>query len=139
MNDKRFFLDTNILIYAYSSQDTDKREIAIRLVTSGEAITSAQIPNEFCNVLKRKFPDKYVEVEAILKEINRYLPILPLTFEITIQAIAISKRYMLSFYDSLVIAAASEYGCQAVISEDLQDGLTLNNGLIVINPFKNGA
>lgn len=139
MNDKRFFLDTNILIYAYSSQDTVKRELAIRLVTSGESVTSAQIPNEFCNVMKRKFPEMYADVEAVLREINSYLPILPLTFEITIQAITVSKRYMLSFYDSLVIAAASEYGCQAVISEDLQDGFTLDNGLMVINPFKNGT
>jgi predicted nucleic acid-binding protein len=97
---------------------SDKREIAIRLVTSGEAVTSAQIPNEFCNVMKRKFPDVYADVEVALREVNTYspiLPILPLTFEITIQAIAVSKHYMLSFYDSWVIAAASEYGCRAVI------------------------
>lgn len=135
MNDKPFFLDTNILIYAYSSQDLEKREIALRLLTSGEVITSTQIPNEFCNVMRLKFPEHFAHVELALQEINNFLPILPLTFEITVRAVAVSKRYKLSFYDSLVIAAASELNCQAVLSEDLQDGFTLENGLMVLNPF----
>jgi predicted nucleic acid-binding protein len=59
MSDKRFFLDTNILIYAYSRQELEKREIALRLLTSGEVVTSAQIPNEFCNVMRLKFPERF--------------------------------------------------------------------------------
>lgn len=35
MNAKPFFLDTNILIYANTSQDDTKKTIAQRLVTSG--------------------------------------------------------------------------------------------------------
>lgn len=135
MNDKPFFLDTNILIYAYSNQEPEKREIALRLLTSGEVVTSVQIHNEFCNVMRLKFPKHFAEVELALQEINNFLPVFPLTFEITVQTVAISKRYRLSFYDSLVIAAASELNCQAVLSEDLQDGFTLEEGLMVLNSF----
>lgn len=125
MSDKPFFLDTNILIYANTNQDETKQGVAQRLVSSGDAITSAQTLNEFCNVLRRKFPDKFAEVEAVLQDIQVDVDVVPLTAEMTKRAIAISKRYLLSFYDSLILAAASEYGCSAVLSEDLQHGFKL--------------
>ena len=80
MSARPFFLDTNILIYAYTSQALEKREIALRLLTSGEVVTSTQIPNEFCNVIRLKFPKHFAEVEFALQEINNFLPIFPLTF-----------------------------------------------------------
>ncbi len=135
MNGRPFFLDTNIFIYANTSQDKDKQEIAQRLITSGESMTSAQGLNEFCNVLRRKFSDKFLTVETVLQDIREDVEVVPLTADITVLAVSISKRYLLSFYDSLMLAAASEYGCSAVLSEDLQHGFKLESGLIVINPF----
>lgn len=135
MSDKPFFLDTNILIYANTTQDEAKKVIAQRLVASGEAMTSAQTLNEFCNVLRRKFPQKFTEVETILQDIQIDVDVVPLTAKMTEQAVSISKRYLLSFYDSLILAAASEYGCSAVLSEDLQNGFKLETGLVIINPF----
>lgn len=135
MSDKPFFLDTNIFIYANTAQDAGKLEIAQRLVTSGESIASAQVSNEFCNVLRRKFPDKFAEAESILRDIRADVEIVPLTVEMTELAVSISKRYLLSFYDSLILAAASEHGCSMVLSEDLQHGFKLESGLVVLNPF----
>lgn len=135
MSARPFFLDTNILIYANTSQDETKKTIAQRLITSGDAMTSAQTLNEFCNVLRRKFPQKFTEVEAILQDIQIDVEVVPLTAKMTHQAAAISKRYLLSFYDSLILAAASEQGCRAVLSEDLQNSFKLETGLVIINPF----
>lgn len=98
-------------------------------------MVSAQVLNEFCNVLRRKFPDKFAEVETILQDVQMDVEVVPLTVETTSLAIAISKRYLLSFYDSLILAAASEYNCSAVLSEDLQHGFKLETGLVIINPF----
>lgn len=137
MSGRAFFLDTNILIYANTAQDAAKQDIAQRLVTSAETMTSIQTLNEFCNVLRRKFPDKFAEVETVLQDIRMDVEVVPLTVEITELAVAISKRYLLSFYDSLILAAASEYGCSTVLSEDLQHGFRLENGLVVLNPFLN--
>lgn len=137
MSVRPFFLDTNILIYANTAQEPAKQEIARRLITSGDAISSAQVVNEFCNVLRRKFPDKFCEVEAVLQDIQIDLVIAPLTVAMTAQAVAISKRYLLSFYDSLILAAAVAYGCDVVLSEDLQHGFKLESGLMVVNPFLN--
>jgi predicted nucleic acid-binding protein len=135
MSARPFFLDTNILIYANTTQDEVKKVIAQRLITSGDAITSTQTLNEFCNVLRRKFPQKFTEVESVLQDIQMDVEVVPLTVDMTQQAVAISKRYLLSFYDSLILAAASEYGCSAVLSEDLQHNFKLENGLIIINPL----
>lgn len=137
MSVRPFFLDTNILIYANTAQEPAKQEIARRLITSGDAMSSAQVVNEFCNVLRRKFPDKFCEVEAVLQDIQIDLVIAPLTVAMTAQAVTISKRYLLSFYDSLILAAAVAYGCDVVLSEDLQHGFKLESGLMVLNPFLN--
>lgn len=130
-----FFLDTNILIYANTQQDPEKQSIAQRLIASGDAIVSAQVLNEFCNVLRRKFPDKFSSVESVLLDFQVSVDVMPLTAETTKQAISVSKRHQLSFYDSLILAAASEYGCRVVLSEDMQHGFKLESGLAVINPF----
>jgi predicted nucleic acid-binding protein len=135
MSAKPFFLDTNILIYANTTQDEAKKTVAQRLLTSGEAITSAQTLNEFCNVLRRKFPQKFTEVDSLLRDIQIDVDVVPLTVETTHHAISIARRYQLSFYDSLILASASEQGCSAVLSEDLQHGFKLETGLVIINPF----
>lgn len=62
--------------------------------------------------------------------------VVPLSVEITEAAVSISKRYQLSYYDSLILAAASEYDCKAVLSEDLQHGFKLGARLVVLNPFQ---
>jgi predicted nucleic acid-binding protein len=40
-----------------------------------------------------------------------------------------------SFYDSLIVAAALEFGCSRLYSEDLRHGQRIE-GLIIENPFK---
>jgi predicted nucleic acid-binding protein len=46
-----------------------------------------------------------------------------------------AERYRLSWYDSLILAAAIEAGCSVVYSEDLQDGFAAG-GVKVMNPFR---
>jgi predicted nucleic acid-binding protein len=47
---------------------------------------------------------------------------------------AIHERYRLSWYDSLIVAAAQRAGCDRLYSEDLQHG-QLFGTLRVENPF----
>ena len=42
----KVFIDTNVLIYAYSEDEPDKRQRAIDCVRSGEAWISTQVLNE---------------------------------------------------------------------------------------------
>ena len=61
-------------------------------------------------------------------------PVLPVTVELFRDAVSISRRFGLSYWDGAILAAARSTGCDAVYSEDLsveQD----YDGLRVINPF----
>ena len=55
--------------------------------------------------------------------------------ELIEQAIDISVISQLSFWDSLIIAAAEKAKCEFIISEDLNPEQTYR-GVMVINPFK---
>lgn len=54
--------------------------------------------------------------------------------ELIEQAIDISIISQLSFWDSLIIAAAEKANCEFIFSEDLNNGQTYR-GVMVINPF----
>ncbi len=130
-----YFLDTNILLYRYSEQDLQKRPIAANLLESGKTMASVQVLNEFCNVIRRKFPAAYPQIDVTLAEIQGLLPIVSLDTIDTSNAVRISHRYGFSYYDSLILAAADRHSCDIVLSEDMQDGMILDSGLRIINPF----
>jgi len=130
-----YFLDTNILLYRYSDQDDEKCRIAANLLESGNAMASAQVLNEFCNVVRKKFPAAYTSIESTLIDIQGLLPIAPLDFTDTLSAVHLSSRYQYSYYDALILASAQRHGCRVVLSEDMHSGQTLASGLRIWNPF----
>ncbi len=54
MPDRPVFLDSNIIIYAYSRTDSNKADIARRILASGNVIISVQVINEFVAVTHKK-------------------------------------------------------------------------------------
>jgi len=131
----RHFADTNLLVYRYSSQDQDKRAIAARLLSSGECVISLQVVNEFCNVVRKKFPAQFLLIEPVLKAIQADLPIAALHREDTFSAVNIAQRHGIPYYDALILACALRLGCQTVLSEDMQHGFVLDGKLTIVNPF----
>jgi predicted nucleic acid-binding protein len=51
------------------------------------------------------------------------------------RAVQVKVRYRFGFYDSLIVAGALEGGCTRLLSEDLQDGSSIDT-LTVENPFR---
>lgn len=135
MSAKPYFLDTNILVYGYTAQDEAKSEIANGLILGGQALVSAQVLNEFCNTLRRKFPIQYSRADAALAELALCLPVVPLTLSTTQSAVHLSQRFGWSFYDSLIVAAARDAHCSVVLSEDPQHGFVVDDQLRIENPF----
>jgi len=45
------------------------------------------------------------------------------------------SAYQFSFWDSLIVAAALEAGCNVLNSEDMQHGQVVDKELIILNPF----
>ena len=64
----------------------------------------------------------------------RRFPVLPTTLELYDLGIALMRRYRLSYWDSMIVAAAKLQGCETLFSEDMQDGLHID-GLTIRNPF----
>lgn len=135
MNAETIFLDTNIIIYAYSTENESKREVARGLIESGKAVISVQVLNEFCNTARRKFPQVFEHVERTLQELPRHVQIQDLTYSTSLQALRLIRRYGYSYYDSLIIASALDAGCQILASEDMQHGFVVQDQMRIINPF----
>jgi predicted nucleic acid-binding protein len=127
------FLDTNIVVYAFSANDP-RSEKAEALVAAGGVI-SVQVLNEFVNVSRRKYRRDWEEIQKALYALKTLLePPLPLTIEIHDVAIEIARDYRYRFYDSLIIAAALRAECSSLYSEDLQHGQKIG-ALMISNPF----
>lgn len=128
----RAFFDSNILIYAYSTDI--RREPALNALAGGGAI-SAQVLNEFTNVLRKKQQQDWPVIEAAVQTIRfRFPDIAPLTADTHAAALALARDHSIAFYDALIVASAIETGCDTLYSEDLQRDRSFG-GLTIVNPF----
>ena len=134
----RSLVDTNILLYANDRHETVKRTRAIELIdqlsASGELVMSAQCLNEFSSVaLRRGIPIS--EVRTKVEMLHDLGQVLPLTDVMTLAALEVVERHMLSFWDALIWAAAKKADLTVVISEDFQHGRVLD-GVTFVDPFR---
>jgi predicted nucleic acid-binding protein len=136
MPDKAF-LDTNILIYAYSEDEPSKQNISLQLIGGFEnsVIISKQVINELSNILLKKFKLSTEQVENVLLEIDSALSIVDFDLMTQIKALKLKDRYQLQFYDALIVATALENNCAVLYSEDMQHGMLIDKSLKIINPF----
>ena len=129
------FFDTNILLYLAGS-DTRKAETAEALIEEGGVI-SVQVLNETANVARRKMALDWDQTHALLSALRGLLDVRPLTADVHDIGLAVAERYRLSVYDAMVVASALDAGCETLWSEDMQDGLSIEGRLMVVNPFAN--
>ena len=136
----RFFLDTNIFVYTFDSAAPAKAKKAAQLirraVDSGEGIVSFQVVQKFFNVALRRFTPAMNVPEAEQYLITVFRPILAVHSSpaMYVEALRITGKHRLSWYDSLIVAAAIEGQCETLYSEDLQDGRKIES-LRIQNPF----
>ena len=127
------FFDTNVLLYLAGS-DTGKSETAEWLVGDGGVI-SVQVLNEMANVARRKMALDWDQTHSLLDALRGLLDVRPLTVEVHDFGLALAERYKLSVYDAMIVASALDAGCATLWSEDMQDGLSIEGRLLVVNPF----
>ena len=136
----RFFLDTNIFVYSFDRSAPAKARRASQLirlaVESRKGIVSYQVAQEFFNVALRRFaqPMTVAEAEQFLSTVFRPLMAIQSSQALYGEALRLTDRYQLSWFDSLIIAAAIEGECNTLYSEDLQNGQQFDN-LRIENPF----
>jgi len=139
MND-RFFLDTNLFVYTFDDTAPAKAKKAAQLIRraadTGEGIISYQVVQEFFNVAFRRFaqPMSAAEAEQYLITVLRPLLAVHSSPALYFSALRIAERYRISWYDSLIIAAAQEGQCEKLYSENFQHRQKIQ-GVRVENPF----
>jgi predicted nucleic acid-binding protein len=130
---ERIFLDTNILIYAFAE---DHRQTLARRLIREPFELSVQSLNEFANAARRKLQLDWERVEWALGDlIEACQTIHPLTLDIHLRGVALAERFNLQFYDATLLASAIKGGCTIFLSEDMQDGMIIEDRLIIRNPF----
>ncbi len=135
----RFFVDTNILLYAHDRSAGLKHERARQLIehlwTSGEGVLSTQVLQELCINLRRKIA-RPLPVEEIRQIIQDYLSweVVVNTPASILQALEIEVRYQTSFWDALVLQAAESSGASVLYSEDFAAGQKYG-AVQVVNPL----
>lgn len=137
----RFFLDTNVFVYSFDSSAPQKSARASELirdaVRSRNGIISYQVVQEFFNVAFRRFAHPMTAAEAEQYLATTFRPLMTINSSIALygEAFRLTSSYSLSWYDSLVIAAAIQGGAQVLYSEDFQHGQEFGN-LSIENPFR---
>jgi predicted nucleic acid-binding protein len=136
----RFFIDTNIFVYSFDPKAPAKAKRSLQIIreaaNTGEGIISYQVVQEFFHVALRRFsnPMTVAEAEQYLITVLRPLLAVHSSPAIYYQALGIMEKHRVSWYDSLIIAAALEGGCASLYSEDFQHGQKIES-LRVENPF----
>ena len=128
------FIDSNILVHL-AAGDPAKAERAKAVVEAGGAI-SVQVLNEFANVASRKLRISWGETRGVLGALQELLTVHSLTVEAHQTGLALAERYGFSVYDAMIVASALHADCATLLSEDMQDGLLLGEGLRIVNPFR---
>ncbi|MCY3636018.1 MAG: PIN domain-containing protein [bacterium] len=133
------FVDTNILLYAVSalSEDSAKRGRALALLEDGDLALSVQVIQEFYVQATRPSRADALTAEQALRFLEAIdsFPVQPVTEQIFRQAVSISQRFGLSYWDSAILAAADAMGCEIVYSEDMSSEQDYD-GIRVVNPFE---
>lgn len=129
-----FAIDTNIAVYALS--ESDKAQPALMVLEAGPKI-SVQVLNEFVNVSLRKRKLPWPEIEESLIIIHSLSSgVRALDDDVHGLGCDLARRYKLSLYDSLIVAAALLDDCDALYTEDMQNGLVIDGQLTILNPFR---
>lgn len=140
MSAARYFLDTNIFVYTFDLQAPQKAKRAENLIAgalgSGTGVISYQVAQEFVAVARKPFqnPMSFEQIERYWLTTLRPLLAVNSSPGLFIRAMDLARRDQLSWYDSLIVAAAIHADCEVLYSEDLQHGRRFGD-LVIQNPF----
>jgi predicted nucleic acid-binding protein len=139
MSARKAFVDSNILVYAHDSSQSEKHASAKALVRKlweqRSGALSTQVLQEFYVNIRRKVkrPLPPEEAREALEDYLRWHVVVNDGDAIR-AALDLEQRYQLSFWDSLIVNAARSAGAAVLYSEDLNHGQSYGS-VTVINPF----
>jgi predicted nucleic acid-binding protein len=135
-------VDTNIFVDLHDTDDTEKRDVATRLMNHlatrpRETVFLWQVVSEYLNALRRAVRQgRLVEshVMPLIRDLATTFPLVvpgPRTID---HDERLFDQYSLSHWDAMLLAACRDAGVTTLYSEDLAAG-TDYGGVVVVNPF----
>lgn len=135
-------VDTNVLVYAYQKDRSDPRhrkakEALADLILSGDGHVGVQSLAELSSVFlkKQKPPLSPSEILGIVTDVETALSVLRPGADTVKGALRAVEAHQLSFWDAMIWSIARENGVGEILTEDLQDGRTIE-GVSYRNPLK---
>ena len=135
----RAFVDTNVLVYAHDLDAGNRHEVAAKLISqlweSRNGVLSTQVLQECYVTLTKKVvrPLGKVAVRRLLQSYFSW-EIAVNDLQTILQASEIEEAHNLSFWDALIVAAASSKNVTLILTEDLNHGQMIE-GILIQNPF----
>lgn len=131
------FLDTNVLVYAVSSAESErgKSRKALELVQKSDFGLSAQVLQEFYVTVTRKIKKPLTpELAVALMDQFRVFPLVATDYPLIVSAVELALRYQISYWDGAILAAAEALQARVLYTEDLSHGQTYGS-VRAVNPF----
>lgn len=131
------FVDTNVFVYCFDSANAAKLQAArqwrAELWRSRLGRISYQVLQEFYWTGTQKWPLLRKEIQGEIRDLLDWHPLV-INSHILEGSWEIQTKYKISFWDSLIVAAAKAASCRYLLTEDLQEGQEMD-GVVVVNPF----
>ena len=133
----RVFFDTNVLVCSHDISVPEKRRRAKNLLNDafvgGTGVVSGQVLSETFVTLTRKMGVPPADARDEIRRLSGF-HVVEISSSLVLRATEIQEDHQLSYWDSLIIAAAEFASCDIVWSEDLNDGQSYGS-VTVSNPF----
>jgi predicted nucleic acid-binding protein len=126
------FVDTNVVLYLLD--DGPKADRAEALLAQ-RPLVSVQVLNETVVNCRRKAGLSWDETAEFLSGVQSLCLVEDLTVQTHEIGRALAERYGFAVYDAMIVASALIAGCTTLYTEDMHDGLVVEQRLQLVNPF----
>jgi predicted nucleic acid-binding protein len=135
------FIDSNIWLYAFiTGQDPVKHQQAKQLLANiSTLVLSSQVVNEVCATMIRKEKRTESDIRDFIDDFYTLYTVIDVDQSQIVTASWIRERYGLSFWDGIIVASALRSRVPILYSEDMHNGLIIEQQLTIINPFQQNA
>lgn len=130
---ERSFFDTNTLVYFADADESKAARVEALLLEGG--CVSVQVLNELTLVCRRKLGMTWAEVDEVITVVRDACQVMPLTETTFDLGRHLAERYQFSVYDAMIVASALLAEADTLYSEDMHDGLCVEDRLKIRNPF----
>jgi len=137
MTDRRFTLDTNVLVCSIDSNSIERHAKAEQIVSRSlgtDCVLTLQSLGEFYRVaVAKRRMERAVAAQAI-EDWTQAFEIVAADKGSLREAIVAEALHGLSFWDAMLWATAKAAGCRLIVTEDFQAGREVD-GVLFVNPF----